>query len=94
MGTFSYYATDLSRYEEGNTEMGGILKRLVFDGDKASTDLEGPPSPIVRGCAGAAACSPGSPVAGFVFSATGFPFLDLEAKGRHHVDGRDAPLLG
>src|SRR5262249_47913818 len=32
MGTFSYYATDLSRYEEGNTEMGGILKRLVFDG--------------------------------------------------------------
>src|SRR5215208_669841 len=48
MGTFSYYATDLSRYEEGNTEMGGILKRLVFDGDKASNELEGPPSPIVR----------------------------------------------
>src|SRR4051794_34145563 len=48
MGTFSYYATDLSRYEEGNTEMGGILKRLVFDGDKASTELEGPSSPIVR----------------------------------------------
>jgi predicted AlkP superfamily phosphohydrolase/phosphomutase len=48
MGTFSYYATDLSRYEEGNTEMGGILKRLVFEGDRASSDLEGPPSPIVR----------------------------------------------
>jgi predicted AlkP superfamily phosphohydrolase/phosphomutase len=48
MGTFSYYATDLSRYEEGNTEMGGILKRLVFEGDTASSDLEGPPSPIVR----------------------------------------------
>src|SRR6185436_546086 len=48
MGTFSYYATDLSRYEEGNTEMGGILKRLVFEGDKASSELEGPPSPIVR----------------------------------------------
>jgi predicted AlkP superfamily phosphohydrolase/phosphomutase len=48
MGTFSYYATDLSRYEEGNTEMGGILKRLVFEGDTASTELEGPPSPIVR----------------------------------------------
>jgi predicted AlkP superfamily phosphohydrolase/phosphomutase len=48
MGTFSYYATDLSRYEEGNTEMGGILKRLIFDGDKASTDLDGPPSPIVK----------------------------------------------
>jgi predicted AlkP superfamily phosphohydrolase/phosphomutase len=48
MGTFSYYATDLSRYEEGNTEMGGILKRLVFDGDQASSDLDGPPSPIVK----------------------------------------------
>jgi predicted AlkP superfamily phosphohydrolase/phosphomutase len=48
MGTFSYYATDLSRYEEGNTEMGGILKRLVFEGDKASSELDGPPSPIVR----------------------------------------------
>src|SRR6185312_2992854 len=48
MGTFSYYATDLSRYEEGNTEMGGILKRLVFEGDRAMTELEGPPSPIVR----------------------------------------------
>jgi predicted AlkP superfamily phosphohydrolase/phosphomutase len=48
MGTFSYYATDLSRYEEGNTEMGGILKRLVFEGDTASSELEGPPSPIVK----------------------------------------------
>ena len=32
MGTFSYFGTDLSRYEEGNTEFGGILKRLAFDG--------------------------------------------------------------
>ena len=48
MGTFSYYATDLSRYEVGNTEMGGILKRLVFEGDSASTELDGPPSPIVK----------------------------------------------
>ena len=48
MGTFSYYATDLSRYEEGNTEMGGILRRLVFEGDTAQSDLEGPPSPIVK----------------------------------------------
>ena len=48
MGTFSYYATDLSRYEEGNTEMGGILKRLVFEGDRATNELEGPPNPIVR----------------------------------------------
>lgn len=48
MGTFSYFATDLSRYEEGNTEFGGILKRLVVDGDVARTELIGPPNPIVR----------------------------------------------
>jgi predicted AlkP superfamily phosphohydrolase/phosphomutase len=48
MGTFSYYGTDLSRYEEGDTEMGGLLKRLVFDGDLAQTELVGPPNPIVR----------------------------------------------
>ena len=48
MGTFYYFGTDLSRYEEGNTEFGGILKRLVFDGDTARTELVGPPNPIVR----------------------------------------------
>jgi predicted AlkP superfamily phosphohydrolase/phosphomutase len=48
MGTFYYFATDLSRYEEGNTEMGGILKRLVFDNDVARTELIGPPNPLVR----------------------------------------------
>ncbi len=48
MGTFYYFGTDLSRYEEGNTEIGGILKRLVFDGDTAQTELVGPPNPIVR----------------------------------------------
>jgi len=48
MGTFYYFGTDLSRYEEGNTEFGGILKRLVFDGDIAHTELVGPPNPIVR----------------------------------------------
>jgi predicted AlkP superfamily phosphohydrolase/phosphomutase len=48
MGTFYYFATDLSRYEEGNTEMGGILKRLVFDGTVAQTELIGPPDPTVR----------------------------------------------
>jgi predicted AlkP superfamily phosphohydrolase/phosphomutase len=52
MGTFSYYASDLSRFEEGNgghTEMGGILRRLAFEGDTATTRLIGPPNPIVRG---------------------------------------------
>jgi predicted AlkP superfamily phosphohydrolase/phosphomutase len=48
LGTYSYWATDLSRYEEGNTEFGGILERLVFDGDTARTELVGPPNPIVR----------------------------------------------
>ena len=48
MGTFYYFGTDLSRYEEGNTEFGGILKRLVFNGDMAETELIGPPHPIVR----------------------------------------------
>jgi predicted AlkP superfamily phosphohydrolase/phosphomutase len=48
MGTFSYYATDLSRYEEGSTEMGGILKRLVVENDVARTELIGPPNPVVR----------------------------------------------
>jgi predicted AlkP superfamily phosphohydrolase/phosphomutase len=48
MGTFYYFATDLSRYEEGNTEMGGILKRLVMDNEVARTELIGPPNPIVR----------------------------------------------
>jgi predicted AlkP superfamily phosphohydrolase/phosphomutase len=51
MGTFSYYGTDVSRYEEGDTEMGGLIRRLVFDspgGDVASTDFAGPPNPIVR----------------------------------------------
>ncbi len=48
MGTFYYFATDLSRYEEGNTEFGGILKRLVVDNDVARTELIGPPNPIIK----------------------------------------------
>jgi len=48
MGTFYYFATDLSRYEEGNTEMGGILKRLIVENDVAETELIGPPNPLVR----------------------------------------------
>jgi predicted AlkP superfamily phosphohydrolase/phosphomutase len=48
IGTFYYFATDLSRYEEGNTEMGGLLKRLVFEGDTTTTELVGPPNPIVK----------------------------------------------
>ncbi|HEY3384073.1 MAG TPA: alkaline phosphatase family protein [Vicinamibacterales bacterium] len=48
VGTFSYFATDLSRYEEGNTEQGGILKRLVFEGDTAQSEIVGAPNPIIQ----------------------------------------------
>ncbi|MFP5379430.1 MAG: alkaline phosphatase family protein, partial [Vicinamibacteria bacterium] len=48
MGTFHYFATDLSRYDEGHTEFGGLLRRLVFDGDRAEATLTGPPNPIAR----------------------------------------------
>jgi hypothetical protein len=48
MGTFYYFGTDLSRYEEGDTEFGGILRRLVFSGDAAQAELVGPPNPVVR----------------------------------------------
>jgi predicted AlkP superfamily phosphohydrolase/phosphomutase len=48
VGTFYYFATDLSRSEEGSSEMGGILKRLVFENDVARTELVGPPNPLVR----------------------------------------------
>src|SRR5262249_27966899 len=47
-GTFYYSGPDRSRSEEGTTEFGGILKRLVFDGDVAQTELVGPPNPIVK----------------------------------------------
>jgi predicted AlkP superfamily phosphohydrolase/phosphomutase len=48
MGTFYYFATDLSRYEEGSTEMGGILKRLVMENGIARTEIVGPPNPLVK----------------------------------------------
>jgi len=48
LGTFYYWATDLSSFEEGNTEFGGFLKRLLFDGRLAETLLKGPENPILR----------------------------------------------
>jgi predicted AlkP superfamily phosphohydrolase/phosphomutase len=48
IGTFSYWATDLSSFEEGNTEMGGYLRRLLFDGGVAKTLLKGPENPILK----------------------------------------------
>jgi predicted AlkP superfamily phosphohydrolase/phosphomutase len=48
LGTFYYWATDLSSFEEGNTEFGGVLKRLLFDGGVAETLLKGPENPILK----------------------------------------------
>jgi predicted AlkP superfamily phosphohydrolase/phosphomutase len=47
IGTFSYWATDLSSFEEGNTEFGGYLKRLLFEGGASTTMLKGPNNPIL-----------------------------------------------
>ena len=48
LGTFYYWATDLSAYEEGNTEFGGFLKRLLFDAGVSETVLKGPENPILK----------------------------------------------
>jgi predicted AlkP superfamily phosphohydrolase/phosphomutase len=48
LGTFYYWATDLSSFEEGNTEFGGFLKRLLFDGGVSETLLKGPENPILK----------------------------------------------
>lgn len=47
-GTYSYFATDLNRGEEGSTEFGGILRRLTFAQRVAQAELRGPPNPIVQ----------------------------------------------
>jgi predicted AlkP superfamily phosphohydrolase/phosphomutase len=48
LGTFSYWATDLSSFEEGNTEFGGFLKRLQFQAGVTETQLKGPENPILK----------------------------------------------
>lgn len=48
MGTYYYFATDVSRYEEGDTEFGGVIRHLAFDGVTAKSDILGPPNPIVK----------------------------------------------
>jgi predicted AlkP superfamily phosphohydrolase/phosphomutase len=45
-GTFFYFATDLTQWDVGNTEFGGVLVRLERDqGAKISTQIEGPYDP-------------------------------------------------
>ena len=48
LGTFYYWATDLSSFEEGNTEFGGFLKRLLLEDGTAVTVLKGPENPILK----------------------------------------------
>ncbi len=48
VGTFYYWSTDLSSFEEGSPEFGGYLKRLLFDGGVSKTFLRGPESPILK----------------------------------------------
>lgn len=48
VGTFYYWSTDLSSFEEGSPEFGGYLKRLLFDGGVSKTYLRGPESPILK----------------------------------------------
>jgi len=48
LGTFYYWATDLSSYEEGNTEFGGFVKRLLLDAGVSETVLKGPENPILK----------------------------------------------
>ncbi|MEO6222492.1 MAG: alkaline phosphatase family protein, partial [Vicinamibacterales bacterium] len=48
VGTFYVFATDISRFEEGATQFGGILSRLRFENGAAVTSLPGPPNPIVK----------------------------------------------
>ena len=48
MGTFNYFATDVSSLEEGNSEFGGKVAKLRFQGNTAQTRLVGPPNPLIR----------------------------------------------
>ncbi len=48
LGTFYYWATDLSSFEEGNTEFGGFLKRLLLEDGTGVTVLKGPENPILK----------------------------------------------
>lgn len=45
LGTYHYFASDLRPEEEGATELGGILRRLVFQGGTARAEIMGSPDP-------------------------------------------------
>ncbi len=48
LGTYYYWATDMSSFEEGSSEFLGYSKTLLFDGGVAETILKGPDNPILK----------------------------------------------
>jgi predicted AlkP superfamily phosphohydrolase/phosphomutase len=48
-GTFFYFASDLTRWEVGNTEFGGKLVRIELNDNVAKTEVEGPADPTQKG---------------------------------------------
>ncbi len=44
-GTFFYFGSELTQWDVGDTEFGGKLVRLELNGNKASTEVEGPVDP-------------------------------------------------
>jgi predicted AlkP superfamily phosphohydrolase/phosphomutase len=49
LGTFQFWGTDLSSFEEGPAEFGGFLRRLSFEEGAARTLLKGPQNPLAAG---------------------------------------------
>jgi predicted AlkP superfamily phosphohydrolase/phosphomutase len=47
-GTFFYFASDLTRWEVGNTEFGGKLVRIELNDNAAKTEVEGPADPTQK----------------------------------------------
>jgi predicted AlkP superfamily phosphohydrolase/phosphomutase len=48
IGTFLYWGSDLSSFEETSSEFGGILRSLLFDHGVAVTSVKGPDNPILK----------------------------------------------
>jgi predicted AlkP superfamily phosphohydrolase/phosphomutase len=47
-GTFFYFGTDVTQWDEGDTEFGGKLVRLALDGETASASISGPVDPTAK----------------------------------------------
>jgi len=47
-GTFFYFGSELTQWDVGDTEFGGKLVRLELNGNKASTEVEGPVDPTAE----------------------------------------------